>query len=189
MIQASDDDDRLDSVELVSMAFLLLVGGHETTVNLIGNAMLGLLRDPARLATLRADMGLLPGVIEEFLRYESPLHLATTRFTTEPVTYGGVEIPKDEFIVVSLSVANRDPQRFPDADALDVTRAPGAHMAFGHGIHYCVGAPLARMEGEIALRGLIERFPALSLAADPVELRWRDSMLIRGLETLPVRLR
>ncbi|GLZ42138.1 cytochrome P450 [Actinokineospora sp. NBRC 105648] len=188
LIETSEDGDRLSEVELVSMTFLLLLAGHETTVNLISNSVLALLRNPEQLAALRADPGLLPGAIEEFLRYEGPINLATMRYTTEPVDFDGIEVPANEFVLVSLGAANRDPERFPEADRLDVARAPSAHLAFGHGIHYCVGAPLARMEGEIALGSLLRRFPDLALAGDPVELVWRESTIVRALDTLPVRL-
>ncbi|PRX48539.1 cytochrome P450 [Prauserella shujinwangii] len=186
LVHATDEGDALSEPELVSMAFLLLVAGHETTVNLIGNGVLALLRHPDQLAALRADPSLLPNAVEEFLRYDSPIHLATLRFTTEPVRVGDVEIPADEFVLISLLAANRDDDRFPDPDRLDVTRKAGGHLAFGHGIHFCVGAPLARLEAEVAVGRLLERFPALRLAAEPDTLRWRDSSLIHGLETLPV---
>jgi cytochrome P450 len=171
------------------MAFLLLVAGHETTVNLIANSVLALLRDPEQLALLRADPALLPGAVEEFLRFDGPIHLATLRFTVEPVEVGEFTIPEGEFVLISLLGANRDEERFPDAGRLDVTRAAGGHLAFGHGIHYCVGAPLARLEAEIALGGLLARFPDLALDAKPDELVYRFSSLVHGLEALPVRLR
>ncbi|RSN53041.1 cytochrome P450 [Amycolatopsis sp. WAC 04182] len=189
LIHASDEGDSLSAGELLAMAFLLLVAGFETTVNLIANSVFALLREPDQLAALRADPALLPGAIEEFLRYDGAIHLATIRFTREPVPVGDVEIPAGEFVLVSLLGANRDPGRFEDPDRLDVTRSATGHLAFGHGIHYCVGAPLARLEAEIAVRGLLERFPALSLDAEPETLRWRESTLVHGLETLPVRLR
>ncbi|RSN18141.1 cytochrome P450 [Streptomyces sp. WAC 05977] len=189
LIHASDEGDSLSAEELLAMAFLLLVAGFETTVNLIANSVLALLREPEQLAALRADPALLPGAIEEFLRYDGAIHLATIRFTKEPVPVGDVEIPAGEFVLVSLLGANRDAGRFEDPHRLDVTRSAAGHLAFGHGIHYCVGAPLARLEAEIALRGLLERFPALSLDAEPETLRWRESTLVHGLETLPVRLR
>jgi cytochrome P450 len=188
LVHASDEGDRLSETELISMAFLLLVAGHETTVNLIGNGVLALLRHPDQLAALRADPALLPGAVEELLRYEGPVNIATLRFTTEPVRVGDVEIPAGAFVMVSLLSANRDGERFADADRLDINRPAGGHLAFGHGIHYCVGAPLARLEGEIALGALLRRFPGLSLAAAPAALRWRDSTLMRGLDSLPVRL-
>jgi cytochrome P450 len=189
LIHTQEDGDELTEVELVSMAFLLLVAGHETTVNLIGNGVLALLRNPDQLDALRADPGLLPGAVEEFLRYDSPVNHATLRYTKEPVDIGGVAIPADEFVAVSLASANRDGDRFgSDADQLDVTRAAAGHMAFGHGIHFCVGAPLARLEGQLAIGGLIERFPGMRLMGDPAELAWRNSTLLRGLYHLPVRL-
>jgi len=191
LVQARDDEgnEGLGEFELVSMAFLLLVAGHETTVNLIANGVLSLLRNPDQLAALRADPALLPGAVEEFLRYESPVNQSTLRYTTVPLTLGGVEIPAGEFVLVSLGSANRDGDRFADPDQVDITREAGGHLAFGHGIHFCLGAPLARMEGQIAIGGLLDRFPALALAVDPAELRWRNSTLLRGLESLPVRLR
>ncbi|MEQ7123639.1 cytochrome P450 [Actinopolymorpha sp. B11F2] len=200
LIHARDDEDRLDEHELVSMAFLLLVAGHETTVNLIGNGTLALLRHPDQLAHLQRDPSLLPGAVEELLRYDGPVNLATMRFTAEPVVLGtdsgtrdgdgatGVEIPAGEFVLVSLASADHDGSRFADPDRLDVTRPAGGHLAFGHGIHYCLGAPLARLEGEIAFTRLLGRFPGLRLAGAPAELRWRNSSLIRGLERLPVHL-
>ncbi|TVT30319.1 cytochrome P450 [Amycolatopsis rhizosphaerae] len=188
LVHVSDADDQLSEVELVSMAFLLLVAGHETTVNLIGNGVLALLRHPDQLAMLRSDPSLVPNAVEEFLRFDGPINVATVRFTTEPVLVGEVEIPEGEFVMVSLMAANRDAERFPEPDRLDVTRAAGGHLAFGHGIHYCVGAPLARLEAGIALGKLVSRFPKLELDGEAGALRWRDSTLIRALETLPVRV-
>lgn len=189
LIHASDEGDSLTADELLAMAFLLLVAGFETTVNLIANSVLALLREPEQLAALRADPTLLPGAVEEFLRYDGAIHLATIRFTKEAVPVGEVEIPAGEFVLVSLLGANRDAGRFEDPHRLDVTRSAAGHLAFGHGIHHCVGAPLARLEAEIALRGLLERFSDLGLDAEPETLRWRESTLVHGLETLPVRLR
>jgi cytochrome P450 len=187
LVHVSEEGDRLSEEELFSTTFLLLVAGHETTVNLIGNSVLALLNDPDQLAALRADESLLPNAIEEFLRFESPINLATFRFTAEPVRVGEVEIPAGEIVLISLLSANRDPGRFPDPDRVDITRATGGHLAFGHGIHYCVGAPLARLEAEIALRGLLHRFDKLTLDGEPEALHWRDSTLIHGLESLPIR--
>jgi cytochrome P450 len=189
LLQARDDDDRFSEHELIAMVFLLLVAGHETTVNLIGNGVLALLRNPSQLELLRSDPSLLPGAIEEFLRYDGPINLATFRWTTEPVQLGPVEIPMGEFVLVSLLGANHDPERFADPSRLDITRPAGGHVAFGHGIHYCLGAPLARLEGEIAIGRLLERFPNLRLTSEqPTMLHWRASTLIHGLEELPVRL-
>jgi cytochrome P450 len=188
LIAAQDSGDSLDERELIAMLFLLLVAGHETTTNLIASGTLALLTNPAERERLGADQSLLPRAIEELLRYANPLNHATDRFTLEPVAIGGVTIPAREWVLCVTSSANRDPARFPDADRLDVGRDAGGHVAFGHGIHYCLGAPLARLEGEVAFGALLSRFPTLSLAADPSSLRWRRSSLIHGLESLPVRL-
>ncbi|MCR6490126.1 cytochrome P450 [Amycolatopsis sp. OK19-0408] len=189
LVHATDDGDSLSEPELISMAFLLLVAGHETTVNLIANGVLALLREPAQLARLRAEPELLPNAVEELLRFDGPIHLATLRFTAAPVEVGDVTIPEGEFVLVSLLGANRDAERYPEPDRLDITRVVGGHLAFGHGIHYCVGAPLARLEAEIALGGILTRFPDLALDAKPDELVYRYSSLVHGLESLPVRLR
>jgi len=188
LITARDSGDSLDEPELLAMIFLLLVAGHETTVNLIATGTLALLTHPAEFARLRSDPSLLPGAVEELLRYANPLNHATDRYAPASLEVGGVLIPAGEPVLVVTSSANRDPARFPDPDRLDVGRDASGHVAFGHGIHYCVGAPLARLEGEIAFGSLLARFPSLSLAADPASLRWRPSSLIHGLETLPVRL-
>jgi cytochrome P450 len=186
---ATGSADSLDERELMAMLFLLLVAGHETTANLIATGTLALLSHPAELDRLRADPGaLLPGAVEELLRYSNPLNHATERFTLEPVEIGGVTIPAREWVLCVTSSANRDPDRFTEPDRLDLSRDAGGHVGFGHGIHYCLGAPLARIEGEVAFGALLSRFPALSLAVPESTLRWRPSSLIHGLETLPVRL-
>jgi cytochrome P450 len=143
---------------------------------------------PAELARLRADPSLLPAAVEELLRFANPLKHATDRFTTEDVTIGEVVIPAGEWVLIATSSANRDPARFPDPDRLDLGRDASGHVAFGYGIHYCLGAPLARMEAEVALGALLPRFPGMSLAVPPEELRWRPVSLMHGLESLPVRL-
>ncbi len=188
LIAARDDEDSLDERELIAMLFLLLVAGHETTTNLIASGTLALLTHPSELARLRADPSLLPSAVEELLRYANPLNHATDRFTLEAVEIGGVTIPAREWVLCVTSSANHDPSRFDSPDVLDVGRDAGGHLAFGHGIHYCLGAPLARLEGEVAFGALLTRFPNLSLAAPPATLRWRPSSLIHGLESLPVRL-
>ncbi|APU14021.1 MULTISPECIES: cytochrome P450 family protein [Actinoalloteichus] len=188
LIQARDDDDRLSEQELVSMVFVLLLAGHETTVSLISNGVLALLRHPEQLAALTADPGLLPGAVEEFLRFDGPIHLATLRWATTDLTLHGASVAAGEPVLVSLLSANRDASRFDDPDRFDITRKPESHLAFGHGIHYCLGAALARLEGEIAFGRLLARFPDLSLAGEPEALQWRHSTLIRGVERLPVRL-
>ncbi|WP_232837217.1 cytochrome P450 family protein [Lentzea terrae] len=188
LVHADESGDRLNHAELVSMAFLLLVAGHETTVNLIGNAVLALLRNPDQLQILKDRPELIPASTEEFLRLEGPVNIATFRYTAEPVELGGVTIPADELVMVSLIAANRDPEKYENADQLDVTRSAQGHVAFGHGIHFCLGAPLARLEFDVALTQLLARFPNLQLAAEPETMVWRDSTLIRGLHTLPVKL-
>ena len=186
LVHVSDEGDQLSEDELVSMAFLLLFAGHETTVHLLGNAVHQLLTNPKQQELLRDDPGLLPGAIEEFLRIGSPIHIATLRFTTEAVAVDDVEIPAGEFVMISLLAANADEARFDDPHQLDVTRPAGGHLAFGHGIHYCLGAPLARLEGEIAIGRLLARFPSLRLAVEPADLRRRTSTLVHGLRELPV---
>jgi len=188
LIAARDEGDSLSENELVSMAFLLLVAGHETTVNLIASGLLALLLNPAELARLRADPALIGGAVEELLRYVNPVNNATFRCATEPVEIGGVRISRGDPVLVALSGANRDPARFGDPDRLDLGRDGAGHLAFGHGIHYCLGAPLARLEAEIAFSGLLARFGSIRLAVPATSLRWRPSTLIHGLESLPVRL-
>ncbi|WP_326792949.1 cytochrome P450 [Streptomyces sp. NBC_00841] len=184
---ADDDGDRLSEDELMGMAWLLLVAGHETTVNLISNGVLALLGHPGQLAALRADFGLIDNAVEETLRYDGPVETPTYRFTTEPLDIGGTVVPGGgELVLIAMADANRDPDRFEDADRFDITRDARGHVAFGHGIHYCLGAPLARIEARIAIRSLLERCPDLALDAHPAALTWRTGMLIRGPERLPV---
>ncbi|MFE3523111.1 cytochrome P450 [Streptomyces sp. NPDC059161] len=182
-----DDGDQLSQDELIGMAFLLLVAGHETTVNLISNGVRVLLGHPDQLAALRVDFTLIDAAIEELLRYEGPVETATYRFAREPVLVGDALIPAGAPVLVALASAGRDPDRYPDPDRFDIRRAPQGHLAFGHGIHFCLGAPLARLEGAIALRTLLERTPDLQLAAEPAQLEWLPGMLIRGVRHLPVR--
>ena len=188
LVTVADAGDRLSHDELIAMAFLLLVAGHETTVNLIANGVLALIDNPDQFAALRADRALLPGAIEEFLRFESPVKNATLRYTIEPTDIGGVVVPAGEFIVLALGSANRDPGRYADPDSLDIRRDTGGHMAFGHGIHYCLGAPLARLEAEIAFNGLLDAYDRIELAVPVEDLRWRPGVIIRGLERFPVHL-
>jgi len=189
LVTATDTGGSLTDTEVVSMTFLLLVAGHETTVNLIGNTMLTLLQDRKRLTELRAHPDQIPAALEEHLRHLGPVHIATLRFTTEPVTLGDTTIGPDELVFVSLAAANRDPSRFARPELVDYDRDNPGHLAFGHGIHVCLGAPLARAEGVIAITRLLARYPHMSLATDPAALAWRTSSLIRGLDTLPVQLR
>ncbi|WP_285743988.1 cytochrome P450 [Lentzea sp. NBRC 105346] len=183
LVQARDVDDRLDEDELVSMVFLLLTAGFETTVHLIGNGVVTLLQHPASLAELRADPSLLPRAIEELLRFEGPAGTATLRFTLEPVSVGGVTIPAEEFVLVPLGAANRDGARFPSPHSFDITREAAGHIAFGHGIHHCLGAPLARLTGQIAIGALVARDVELVSVSD-----WRNNPLFRSYERIVVRV-
>ncbi|MFY1691562.1 cytochrome P450 family protein [Plantactinospora sp. WMMB782] len=189
LIAVHEQGDRLTDDELVSMVYLFLIAGHETTVNLIGNGMLVLLAEPERWARVAAEPELLPGTIEEILRYEGPVQNASFRTAMEPVELGGRTIPAGARVLVALLAANRDPERFPEPDRLDLDRPATPNLAFGHGIHYCLGAPLARLEGQIAFGALARRFPGMRLAVPPEEIGWRPSLLLRGLSTLPVRPR
>ncbi len=188
LIAASDAGDRLDDDELTSLVFLLLVAGHETTVNLIGNAMYLLLGRPDQAKALRENPALVPGAIEEFLRFESPVKTATLRISVAPVEVGEVTIPPGQLVFISLMSANRDEHAFTDPDELDLARKEGQHMAFGHGIHFCLGAPLARIEAQVAISSLLQRFPQMSAEGDLADVKWRPGLLLRGLEHLPVRL-
>jgi cytochrome P450 len=190
LIAASDDREQLSPMELVEMVVMLLLAGHETTVNLIGNGTLALLRHPDQLRLVRERPELIPGAVEEFLRYDGPVEQATFRHSLVPVPVGDYEIPAQRVVGIVLGSADHDPLVFTDPDRLDVTRTPGPHVAFGHGIHFCLGAPLARLEGRIAFTRLLERFPDLALATPYEDLRYRAAgHLSRGLAMLPVRLR
>ncbi|MFI9450682.1 cytochrome P450 [Amycolatopsis sp. NPDC052450] len=188
LVLATEEGDRLSKDELVAMVFLLVVAGHDTTLSMLGNGVYTLLRHPDQLARLRADPALLPAAVEELLRYEGSVSLATFRFTTEDIALDGVTIPAGEIVVVALGSANRDAEKFEHADSLDITRGLGSHLAFGHGIHYCAGAPLGRLQVEIGIGRLLERFPDLALATEPEQLRWKTSTIMHGLVSLPVSL-
>ncbi|MFF4801279.1 cytochrome P450 [Streptomyces sp. NPDC001351] len=181
----AEDGDRLSPGELRGMAFILLIAGHETTVNLIGNAVHGLLTHPDQLAALRADSSLVDGVVEETLRYEGPVENATFRFAAEPLQIGVTHVEKGDFVMVGLTAADRDGLRYPAPDRFDIRRDTRGHLAFGHGIHYCLGAPLARLEARTAIRTLLERAPGLALDGPPGD--WLPGMLMRGVRSLPVR--
>jgi cytochrome P450 len=181
-------EDALSEGELYAMVFLLLVAGFETTVNLIASGTLALLTFPAEMDRLRDDPSLLPAAVEELLRYSNPLNHATERFTLEDLPIADVVIPAGQWVTLVTSSANWDPRRFDDPGRLDLSRDAAGHVAFGHGIHHCLGAPLARVEGEVAFGALLPRFPRLSLAVPPAQLRWRSSSLFHGLVSLPVRL-
>ena len=186
LIQAEEAGDKLSEEELFSMVFLLLVAGHETTVNLIGNGTLALLQHPDQLEKLRKDPSLIKSAVEELLRYNGPVETSTLRFAGEDVDLGGTVIPRGEMVLVVLASADRDGEQFENPDTLEIAREDQRHLAFGHGIHYCLGAPLARLEGQIALSTLLRRMPNLRLAVAPETLTWRPGLLIRGLDRLPV---
>ncbi|MFE9445541.1 cytochrome P450 [Streptomyces sp. NPDC006602] len=188
MIHAVDGGgDRLSPDELIGMSVLLLVAGHETTANLIGNGMRALFAHPDQLTSLRADFGLLDSAVEEMLRYDGPVETCTDRLALADVEMGGVTIPAGSTVLIAMADADRDPQRFKDPSRFDIRRDTRGHIAFGHGLHHCLGAPLARLEGRIAIRTLLERCPGLRPDADETELPWIPGMLIRGVRTLPVR--
>ncbi|MCP4359269.1 MAG: cytochrome P450 [Chloroflexi bacterium] len=187
LVQAEMAGDKLNEAELSSMVALLLVTGHETTVNLIGNGVVALLHRPQQLQLLLADGGLWEMAVEELLRYDGPVETSTTRWVRRDCEFRGQQMKQGDIMRVVLASANRDGRCFAAADKLDINRADvRKHLAFGHGIHYCLGAPLARLEGRIALRTLFTRFPTLQLAAPTAELKWRSGVLFRGLESLPL---
>ncbi|MGH8902965.1 MAG: cytochrome P450 family protein [Egibacteraceae bacterium] len=186
LIVVEEQGDTLSEDELVAMVYLLLVAGHETTVNLIGNGTLALLRHPDQLRLLQADPTLIAPAVEELLRYDGPLETSTFRYAATDVEVNGTTIPKGEIVLVVLASANRDADRFTDPDRLDITRADNRHLAFGKGIHFCLGAPLARMEGQIAIGTLLRRLPGLRLAVPVDQLEWRPGVLIRSLRAFPV---
>ncbi|MBX3082201.1 MAG: cytochrome P450 [Anaerolineae bacterium] len=183
----TNDDDKLTEQELLGMVSLLIFAGHETTSNLIGNGMLALLSQPAQIERLKNDPSLIPGAIEELLRYCGPAVSTGPRFATEDVEIGGQVIKRGDMVNVVIGSGDRDSSQFTDPDELDVARKVERHLAFGHGIHYCLGAPLARLEGQIAFGALITRFPNLQLDCDPNTLTWRGNSVLRGLASLPVK--
>jgi cytochrome P450 len=190
LVVAADRDGALTEQEMASTIFQLVVAGHDTTTSLIGNGTVALLRHPAQRDALVADPGLATQVVEECLRWDAPVPHSTFRYTTDEVRLGGAVIPPYAQVIISLAAANRDPARYGDPETFDVRRSEGGHLAFGHGIHHCLGAPLARLEGRIALTELHRRFPAMRLAVEPSELRWGhgDGLVLRGLTELPVLL-
>ncbi|HEX4992450.1 MAG TPA: cytochrome P450 [Rubrobacteraceae bacterium] len=186
LVHAEEDGDVLDEDEVLATVFLMFLAGHVTTVNLVGNGVVALLTHPGQLAKLKADPGLAKGVVEETLRYWGPVDFIGRRIAREDVEVGGTVIPAGEQATVSLASANRDPERFADPDVFDITRADAnRHVAFGKGIHVCLGAPLARVEGQVAFDTLFRRYPDLRLAVPAEEVRWGGSFL-RGFARLPV---
>jgi cytochrome P450 len=187
LISARDGDERLSEQELLSTIFQLMVAGHDTTASLLGNGTVALLRHPDQLALLKSDPGAIPAAVEELLRYDAPVPHSTFRYATEDVEIAGVTIPAGAQVIISLAAANRDSGKFTGPDDADLKREP-RHLSFGHGIHFCLGAPLARLEGQIGFATLLRRFPALRLAVAFEDLRWNhgDGLVLRGLSKLPV---
>ena len=189
LVLVQEQEDKLDQAELLSMIFLLLVAGHETTVNLIGNGTLALLQHPDQLKRLQADPTLINSAVEEMLRFNGPVETATVNWAFEDIPLHGQTINQGDGILIALLSANRDPAVFENPNEFNITRQPNRHIAFGNGIHFCLGAPLARLEGEIAIGSLLKRFPALRLAPGAADtLEWSESLLIHGLKALPVQL-
>jgi cytochrome P450 len=186
LVQAKDGSDQLSEDEILAMIFLLLVAGHETTVNLIGSGTLALLEHPDQLVMLRSEPTLIKTAIEELLRFVCPVEMATERYTCEDITIAGTTIPRGELVMAVIGSANRDERYFDNPDLLDITRKNNKHLAFGQGTHYCLGAPLARLEGRIAVSTLVQRMPNLRLSVEPDQVRWRGTFVLRGLEALPV---
>ena len=184
------EEGMLTRQELLSTVFQLVVAGHDTTTSLIGNGVAALLRHPEQWDALLADPALVPRAVEEFLRFDAPVPHSTFRYAVRDVTVAGTLIPAGVQVLVSLASTGHDPERNPDPDTLDVTRTGATHLAFGHGIHHCLGARLARLEGEIAFTALLQRFPTMRLAVPADELRWDhgDGLVLRGLSELPVHL-
>lgn len=189
LVQVEEQGDSLSEDELIAMLLLLLLAGHETIVNLIGNGTLALLEHPDQFEKLKVKPDLIESAIEEILRFTNPVQQIAPRYTIEDVELGGHFIAKGTTVIVGIASANRDETAFPNADQFDIARTPNQHIAFGQGIHYCLGAPLARLEGKIAFNALLARFSNLELAASPQTLEWRGGPSLRGLKRLPIRLK
>ncbi|QKG19911.1 cytochrome P450 family protein [Actinomadura verrucosospora] len=186
MLAVQEQDDRLTDVEVRSNAFLLLAAGFETSVNLIANGVLALLRHPGQLAGLRADRGLMRSAVEELLRYDSPVSSITYRFARERTSIAGTVIEAGEHIALSPPCGNHDTAKFTAPERLDLRRRGNAHVGFGHGIHFCLGAPLARLEGEVVFGAVLDRLPGLALAVPAEELTWKETFIVHRLDSLPV---
>lgn len=188
MLKAREGNDQLTEDEIVAMIVLLLTAGHETTVNLIASGTLALLQHPDQMARLREEPTLIKPAIEELMRYVAPVETATERYARDDIAIAGTTIPKGELVLGVLASANRDSKHFANPDILDITREHNRHLGFGQGMHYCLGAPLARLEAQIAISILVKRAPNLRLKVAPDQLRWRKGYIVRGLEALPVSL-
>ena len=186
LVRAEEQGDRLSEDELIAMVFLLITAGHETTATLIANGMLALLEDSEQMQSLRVHAHLLPSALEELLRYTAPVSLSSPRWALEDIPLRDKVIRKGEMMRCALLAANTDPQQFPDPTVFNILRQENTHLAFGRGIHFCLGAPLARLEGQIAISTLLRRFPDLRLAHDPAQLVWKDAGSLRTLAALPV---
>lgn len=186
LVEAEESGDALDADELLAMVAILLSAGHETTTNLIGNGMLALLQHPDQFERLGAQPELIEPAIEELLRFGSPVEMSTFRYAREDLEIAGQPIARGDMVLALIASANRDETQFPQAERLDLGREPNRHLTFGLGGHFCVGAPLARMEGRIAVNTLVRRLPTLRLLRPDAPLRWRRGLVLRGLETLPV---
>ena len=190
LIHARDGDERLDHGELLSTLLQLIIAGHDTTTSLLGNGVVALLRNPEQLALVKADPSRISALVEEVMRYDAPVPHSTFRYAAEDVTIGDVTIPAGGQVIISLAAANRDGTHFSESEEFDVARRDNRHLAFGHGIHFCLGAPLARLEGNIAFTTLLQRFPDIRLAVPSEDLHWGhgDGLVLRGLNALPVVL-
>jgi cytochrome P450 len=188
LVLAEENGQSLSDDELLAMVFLLLIAGHETTVNLIGNGMLALVEHPDQMQRLRSEPGLMKSAVEELLRYTSPVETGTERYTREDVTIAGVTIPRGSLVLAAIASANRDEEHFANPDALDLAREPNKHLSFGLGPHYCLGAPLARLEAQIAFAALLRRTVDIQLAVPRAKLPWHKGLILRGLEALPLNV-
>jgi len=189
LIQAEEEGDRLSERELYGVVTLLIIAGHETTVNLIGNTVLSLLENPEQRKLLEQQPELINQAIEESLRFNGPVEFSTSRWAGEDFEFQGREMKKGDLVVVSLNAANHDPDKFMDPELFDIEREKSPHLAFGKGIHMCLGAPLARLEGEIAISSLLKHFPQIKLAGAGSDLNWRPGMIVRGVKELPLLLK
>jgi cytochrome P450 len=186
LLWAEEQGGRMSESELLTMIWMLITGGHETTVNLLGNGVLALLQHPEQMSLLRDNPALLSSTIEELLRYTAPVVFTGARWAREDIPLHGQFIRKGDQVRISLCAANTDPRQFADPETLDITRKINRHLAFSTGIHYCLGAPLARLEGQIAIGTLLQRLPDLRLACEPEQLSWSPVPYLRGLRSLPV---
>lgn len=189
LIEAEEEGDRLTEKELYGLVTLLIIAGHETTVNLIGNTFLNLLKHPEQKELLRKKPELIGQAIEESLRFDGPVEFSTSRWAGENFQFAGKKISRGELVVVALNAANRDPDQFDDPEVFEISREKSPHLAFGKGIHHCLGAPLARLEGKIAISRLLDRFPDLKLRIPESKLKWRQGMIVRGVKEIPVMKR